>query len=217
VFRNSYEETKWEAEQVLAPARAGVPVTCYRPSIVVGDSRSGRTLHFRVLYDPMRWVYSGKTAVLPCRPQVRLDVVPVDYVCAALLQLGARADSEGETYHLTCGPEGAMSIVEIVDRAVAEGNRYHGEIGAAPIERPTILSPDAEPSGSAEERAKIGELLALGESVMRTHVPYMMTEQLFDPTRASEALRDTHIACPPLRDYFSRIVRWGVERGFSNR
>ena len=58
----------------------------------------------------MRWVYSGKVALLPCRPQVRLDVVPVDYVCDALLAIGARADSEGQTYNLTSGPAGAMSM-----------------------------------------------------------------------------------------------------------
>jgi thioester reductase-like protein len=213
-FRNTYERTKWEGEQVLAPSRAGVPVTCYRPSIVVGSSLSGRTLHFRVLYDPMRWFYFGKFAALPCRPEVRLDVVPVDYVCDALLELGSRADSEGQTYHLTCGPEGAMSIGEIIDEAVNEGNRYHREIGAPPIERPAILSPDGPPSGSPEERAKHEQIFALGQKVMGTHLPYLVTEQLFDRTRAREALRDTRIECPPLRAYFSRIVRWGVERGF---
>ncbi len=53
-FRNTYEQTKWESEQILDPARAEVAITRYRPSIVVGDSHTGRTLHFRVLYDPMR-------------------------------------------------------------------------------------------------------------------------------------------------------------------
>jgi thioester reductase-like protein len=213
-FRNTYETTKWEGEQVLAPSRAGVPVTCYRPSIVVGDSQTGRTLHFRVLYEPMKWIYLGKIAILPCRPEVRLDVVPVDYVCDALLELGSRADSEGQTYHLTCGPEGAMSIGEMVDEAMAEVNRYHSEIGAPPLERPDIVSPDPLPSSSREERAKLEQLFALGEKVMGTHVPYMLTEQLFDSTRAREGLRDTGIECPPLRDYFSRIVRWAGERRF---
>jgi long-chain acyl-CoA synthetase len=216
-FRNTYERTKWEAEQLLDPARADVPVTCYRPSIVVGDSLAGRTLHFRVLYDPMRWVYSGKIAALPCRPTVRLDVVPVDYVCDALLALGARADTVGGTYHLTCGPEGALSIAEIVDRAVAVANDYHREIGAPPIERPRIVSPDGPRSGTAEERAKLEQMFALGQSVMSSHVPYMLTEQLFDPGRTREALRGTGVECPPLGSYFARIVRWGIERSFSMR
>lgn len=214
-FRNTYEQTKWDSEQLLAPSKAKIPITCYRPSIVVGDSRNGRTLHFRVLYDPMRWVYSGKIAVLPCRPQVRLDVVPVDYVCDALLAIGERADSEGQVYNLSSGPAGAMSIREIVEAAVAEANRYHAEIGAEPITAPTILSPDSAPSGTPEEREQARKIFELGQSVMGSHVPYMLTEQLFDSPRTSSALEGTGIACPPLRDYFDKIVRWGIERGFS--
>jgi hypothetical protein len=147
---------------------------------------------------------------------VRLDIVPVDYVCDALLQLGTRADSEGQTYHLTCGPGGAMSIGEIIDRGVTEVNRYYREIGAPLLQRPAVLSPDDPPAGSPEERAKLEQLFAVGNSVVSAHVPYMMTDQLFDSRRAREGLRGTGIECPPLRDYFSRIVRWGVERGFSN-
>ena len=109
-----------------------------------------------------------------------------------------------------------MSIGEIVDRGVVEVNRYHSEIGAPPLERPVILSPDAPPSGPPAERAKLEQLFALGKSVVSTHLPYMMTEQLFDSKRAREGLRETRTECPPLRDYFSRMVRWGVERGFSN-
>jgi thioester reductase-like protein len=214
-FRNTYERSKWESEQLLSLEGSGVPITCYRPSIVVGDSTSGRTLHFRVLYDPMRWVYSGKIAILPCRPQVRLDVVPVDYVCDALLAIGARDDSEGGLYHLTSGPEGAMSIAEIVAAAVAEANRHHDETGAEPIAAPTIVSPDDMPGGTPEERENRDKIFALGESVMGSHVPYMLTEQLFDTQRTRHALRDTDVRCPPLRDYFDRIVRWGVERSFS--
>jgi thioester reductase-like protein len=214
-FRNTYEQTKWESERLLAPEEADVPSTCYRPSIIVGDSQTGRSLHFRVLYDPMRWVYSGKISILPCRPDVRLDVVPVDYVCDALLTLGARADTEGQIYHLTCGPEGAMSIAEIVEAAVAEANRYHREIGADRIEPPVIASPEAIDGGTAEERERAEALFQLGRAVMGSHVPYMLTEQLFDPARARAALHDDGIECAPLRTYFDRIVRWGIERGFS--
>src|SRR5207249_2624688 len=56
-FFNTYEQSKYETELMLERARAEVPITIYRPSIIVGDSRTGRTLHFFVLYEPMKWVY----------------------------------------------------------------------------------------------------------------------------------------------------------------
>jgi hypothetical protein len=50
---------------------------------------------------------------------------------------------------------------------------------------------------------------------MGSHVPYMLSEQLFESPRTAEALRGTGISCPAFGDYVDRIVRWGVERNFS--
>ena len=52
-FRNTYEQTKWEAEHVVAEASDLAPVVA-RPSIVVGESDSGWTPAFNVVYWPLR-------------------------------------------------------------------------------------------------------------------------------------------------------------------
>ncbi len=51
-YANVYEETKAQAEKDLAAGcgRNGVPFTIIRPSIVYGDSRSGRSTRFTALY-----------------------------------------------------------------------------------------------------------------------------------------------------------------------
>jgi long-chain acyl-CoA synthetase len=52
-FRNTYEQSKYEAER-LVHAHEGLPYKIMRPSIVVGDRRSGWTAAFNVLYWPLR-------------------------------------------------------------------------------------------------------------------------------------------------------------------
>ena len=51
-FRNPYERSKFEAELALRSEGAGLPLQILRPSIVVGDSSTGRTSSFNVLYGP---------------------------------------------------------------------------------------------------------------------------------------------------------------------
>jgi thioester reductase-like protein len=166
-FHNTYEESKWEADALVRAAAGALRATVYRPSIIVGDARSGRTPHFRVLYDPFKWVIYGKTNILPCRPEVRMDVVPVDYVCDALVALGARADAAGATYHLTSGPARSLSIAEILALAEPIVNGWLAERGQPIVAVPRIVSPeDATP--------ELAQLFALGALVMRTHVPYML-------------------------------------------
>ena len=90
-FRNTYEQTKWEAEHIVAGARDLAPAIA-RPSIVVGESDSGWTPAFNVLYWPLRAFSRGLFDAVPARPEGRVDVVPVDYVADALVHLLDRHD-----------------------------------------------------------------------------------------------------------------------------
>ena len=78
-FRNSYEQSKFEAEE-LVQSRDGLPFTIMRPSIVVGDRRSGWTAAFNVLYWPLRAFARGLFTAVPGVPTAPVDVVSIDYV-----------------------------------------------------------------------------------------------------------------------------------------
>ena len=78
-FRNTYEQTKCEAEQIIAEADDLSPAVA-RPSIVVGESDSGWTPTFNVLYWPLRAFSRGLMDTVPALAEGRVDVVPVDYV-----------------------------------------------------------------------------------------------------------------------------------------
>jgi len=205
-FHNSYEQSKWEAEARVREAR-DVRATVYRPSIIVGDAHTGATPHFRVLYEPFKWVIYGKTSVLPCRPDVRLDVVPVDYVCDAIVALGRADASVGRVYHLSAGPERSSSIAELVKLAEPIVNGWLAARGEPRVQVPRIVSPE-------DATADQAQLFALGAEVMRTHVPYMLAEVVFDDAETRAALAGTGLACPPLRAYLDRLLGYALERRF---
>ncbi len=206
-FHNAYEESKWEAEQLVRDAARELRTTVYRPSIIVGDSRTGRTPHFRVLYDPFKWVIYGKTSLLPCRPEVRIDAVPVDYVCDALVALGARPEAVGATYSLSAGPARSLAIGEILARAEPIVNGWLAGRGLPTVAVPRIVSPD-------DATPELADLFALGAQVMRTHVPYMLGELLFDDRETAAALAGMGIACPPLGEYLATLLEYALERRF---
>ncbi|MEE8556621.1 MAG: SDR family oxidoreductase [Myxococcota bacterium] len=209
-FRNSYEQSKWEAEQSLEEAQAELPITIYRPSIIVGDARTGRTLHFLGFYQPLQWVYTGKLPVVPCRPEVRVDVVPVDFVADAILAIGRNPASVGQAYHLTAGPEKSISIEEVAEIAVAATNAFHEETGQPPIEAPRIVTPEEIDGLPGGEQEGIRTLSRLASEYMRSHMPYMLREVLFDSTRSAALLEAEGIRCPSLADYLPVLIRYGL-------
>lgn len=131
-FLNIYEESKASAEKIIAAfcKENSLPFTIIRPSIVYGDSRTGRSLRFIALYFPIqsvtyiRDIYlndiknnNGKKSekfgiyldeedylFLPLRiylPKAgALNIIPVDYFVNATVRIITNA-TPGGIYHLT--------------------------------------------------------------------------------------------------------------------
>ena len=112
-FRNTYEQTKADAEQIVAMARELGPAIA-RPSIVMGESDSGWTPAFNVLYWPMQAFSRGLFKELPALPSGRVDIVPVDYVADALVHLLDRR--EAGVFNLVAG-RNAPTVEELTNLA----------------------------------------------------------------------------------------------------
>jgi long-chain acyl-CoA synthetase len=196
-FHNSYEQSKFEAEQ-LVRAQDGLPFTILRPSIVVGDRRSGWTSAFNVLYWPLRAFARGLFDAVPAIPTAPVDVVSIDYVADAIHELCRCPRAAGETYHLTAGNH-ASTMGEIAQLA----SRYFRR----PL--PRVLSPAefAALDGSAAQRSALE-----GSSV---YFPYFSIGAVFDESLTRARLEPAGIQVSPLREYLERLLdfatrsRWG--------
>jgi len=192
-FRNPYERSKYEAELMVRERGSRLPVQIVRPSIVVGDSQSGWTPAFNVLYAPLRAFMRGAYPAIPARRSSPVDVVPVDYVADAILALDGRP---GTTYHLTAG-ERASSVGELL----ALASEYAGR--PAPRVLPPMLyrraiHPILVRRGSERRRR------ALRRS--EVYFPYFSIRVRYDDALARAALRPLGIEAPRLASYFGRLM-----------
>jgi thioester reductase-like protein len=190
-FRNTYEQTKWEAEHVVNEASDLSPVIA-RPSIVMGESGSGWTPAFNVLYWPMRAYSRGLFATVPARPEALVDVVPVDYVADALVHLLDDKRATG-VLNLVSGRE-ACTVDDLIGMTSAAFGR----------ERPPVVPPGTAGTGSAH-----------ADDHAAVYFPYFDMDMVFDDSHAREVLGPAGISCPHLTDYFPRLIayaqstRWG--------
>ncbi|HMB68885.1 MAG TPA: SDR family oxidoreductase [bacterium] len=120
-FRNAYERSKRDAERCIRAAARELPVLVFRPGIVVGrDSALDR---------PLRAILGGRLRVTEEHARTRLDVVPVDRVARAIVELTLGEARPGTTYHVTGGRAGAVTIRDLV---AAAGGRLVTQPDAAP-------------------------------------------------------------------------------------
>jgi thioester reductase-like protein len=202
-FRNSYERSKHEAETLVRSST--LPWTIARPSIVVGESTTGWTASFNVLYGPLRAFDAGAYPVLPARRRSPVDVVPVDYVADAVAALAHHPEAEGGTFHLTAGAN-TSTVGEIMGLATGRFDRP----------APRVVPPRAyrrlvHPLVLRRVRPSTRRLLERSE----VYFPYFAMRLRFDDARSRALLAPMGIAPARLDDYFGRIVefaraaRWG--------
>lgn len=104
-FNNGYEASKAAGEAlVLAAHASGQRCAVARPSIVVGRSSDGVIGEFGNLYQLIRVVTEGRVRQLPAAPNASLDMVPIDHVVGALVDIAERMDqADGQIFHLVSG------------------------------------------------------------------------------------------------------------------
>lgn len=123
-YANGYVRSKREAE-TLALA-SGLPVVIVRPSIVIS-----RGLPDRVFARGILWLLplALDQGWMPLTGSERVDIVPVDFVAAAIAGLvgpGGRGgpggrDPEFPRYHISAGEASSPTCAEIIDRLYAAG------------------------------------------------------------------------------------------------
>ena len=100
-FANHYERTKYKAEQMAREHFArGLPVVIFRPSVTVGDSKTGRISSFNLFYQVIRVLGSGMLSHWPDLRQRKVNIIPVDYVARAIRRGLRLAWSLGQCFHL---------------------------------------------------------------------------------------------------------------------
>lgn len=223
-FTNVYEETKASGEILARDVcrREGIRLNVYRPSIVTGDSRTGRTLRFNALYFPVK-------AAVFLRDIYLADIRERGGKRAS--GLGVRLEEEGTVFmplRIEAGREGGINLVPI-DHCVSvfmavledglEGGIYH------------IVNPRSTGIGELVAYAKrffrIGGIEACGpedfaarprnaletlyDSYLEAYRPYMQDVRTFDAANTAAILGAHGPACPEFDyDVFVRCMDYAV-------
>jgi thioester reductase-like protein len=113
-FNNGYEASKAAAEElVLAAHRHGQQVAIARPSIVTGSSQDGRIGVFGNLYQFIRFVAEGRIGALPMPLHASLNMVPIDYVVAGMIDIAERMTAaDGRIFHLAASEPVLLTLFE---------------------------------------------------------------------------------------------------------
>ena len=200
-YRNTYEQTKAEAEALVRSRLTSLPGVILRPSIIVGDSETGVTSSFKMMYWPLKIYARRLWRTVPGYPDAVLDIVPVDFVAKAVARLVFDEAAVGSTVHLCAGPHGSATIQQIALRAA---EYFH-------VKEPRYVDPKLF-------FAMLRPLLFLAlwgrkRRVLRdgrAYSDYFTMRLQFDTTVAERLLRPAGIEPPQVMNYLDQLFNYCV-------
>ncbi len=202
-----YHRTKFESEKI-ARTQTQVPWRVYRPAIVVGNSATGEM-------DKIDGPYYFFTAIKLARHYLPgwfpligpefgyTNIVPVDYVAAAMDHIAHAPDLDGQAFHL-CNPKRQRSGDVMNEFAKAA----HAPQLSMRIDTKLL---QALPKGTIGMLMQLPAARGVRKAILADFgIPdevlgYVGLRPEFDTRDTERALRDTDIAVPPLDAYATKL------------
>ena len=197
-FNNIYENTKCRSEMLVHnwAQQNSMPTVILRPSIVMGDSQYGRTVHFTSLYDYMRILalvmpHLGNNCIrVATGPDVTKNIIPVDYFAKV------------SSYIINCGIGGTYHVTNPVPLTMKDFgdifSRLFGSNNYKLVKADSFLS---------HKPNRIEMLIQKATSV---YDPYMLSEPVFDRTNTDTVLAGSEIELPLMDlSYFKKLFDYG--------
>jgi long-chain acyl-CoA synthetase len=177
-FNNTYEQTKYESE--LAVKFSGLPFTIFRPSIVIGDSLSGYSKHFRVFYSMFRLWLTGTIPRAPIDRMAMADVVPIDHVVDSILRLMTSRETLSLTINITAGLS-SPSVREIFETGLKVFREKPARFSS-----PIVLKVLSHPLVTPLLNHSLSEVLR----TLRGHFPYFGSRRRVFSTKRFDSLNE---------------------------
>ncbi len=198
-----YYSTKHDSEKIVR-TELKVPFRIYRPGSVVGDSKTGEMDKIDGPYYFFKLIQRLRQALPPWMPTVgieggRINIVPVDFVVAALDHIAHAPGHDGKCFHLV-DPE-PMRVGDVLN-AFAEA--AHAPSMTLRVNAALL---GFIPRGVKKSLMALTPVRRIKNAVMKDLglpddiLDFVNYPTRFDCRETTAALKGTGIECPRLRDY----------------
>jgi NAD(P)-dependent dehydrogenase (short-subunit alcohol dehydrogenase family) len=202
-----YSQTKFESEKLVRD-RAQVPWRVYRPAIVVGHSQTGEMDKVDGPYYFFKVIQRLRNVLPPWMPVVgleggKINLVPVDYVAAAMDHIAHTEGLDRRAFHLTDpNPKSAGQVINVFARAA------HAPQASMRIDRQMM---NVVPKQARKMIAQLPPVKRITDQVLadfgipREVLSYIDYPSDYDSRDAQRELEGTGISVPALEGYADRL------------
>lgn len=202
-----YFYTKHESEG-LVRRESKIPFRVYRPSMVVGDSRTGEMdkvdgpyYVFGIMQLLAQWL--PRWLPLACIEGGYFNMVPVNFVAQAMDHIAHQPDLDGKCFHLTAHRNYCLGELMNVVADVAHSPRARFLLSNAWLDK--VPGRAVKSIAATAPVRKLAEVVLNGFGVPVSMLSFLTYPVTFDTTQTDAALAGTGIHAPDLDTYIDKL------------
>jgi thioester reductase-like protein len=208
-FLSAYQQSKFEAEQLVLSMAPHVPSAIYRLSTVIGDSVTGHVRQFNYFHQLLRLALASQLPMVPAHASAPIDLITSDWAVSALDRLFAGHFAAGQILHVCAGPERSLTAHQLIDFTFDFYDQHPATASLRRGARPEPV-PLAEFSRYAERFLATGAHAKLWQS-LSSFLPLLGIPQSFRNSTALGLLGDAKPPLPPIQQTLPKVMSYCLE------
>jgi long-chain acyl-CoA synthetase len=217
-FVNTYQQSKFEAEELVVRAMTEIPAVIFRLSTIIGEAATGRVRQLNYVHQLLKLLPHGHNLpMMPCDPRAPADLITIEWAVAALAYLFEVGFVPGQVYQVCACPEASLTIGRLIDLTLDIYASHPAVQKWQPIRLPRRVE-----LTTWEEYVKhtlphadiiLKELLR----VLSYFAAHLALFQAFENRLTLAGLNGSGLALPPVRDCYERMVRYCLDTNWGRR
>jgi nucleoside-diphosphate-sugar epimerase len=210
-FCNAYQQSKYEAEELVSHAMDNVPAVIFRLSSIIGHSSTGAVRQFNHVHKLIRLFPQNVLPIAPGQPDAPVDLIASDWAMAALAYLFESAFTPCRFYHICAGRERSLTVREVIDLTISAFESHAAGRQWLPIRVPELVCLSRYEDFVEQRRRNGDRLFNELTRVLGYFLPHLALFQAFDNEKTMRALAPSGLQLPPIRECYERVVRFCLE------
>ncbi len=210
-FSNTYQQSKYEAEERVARYMSRIPAVIFRLSSIIGDSRTGGVRQFNYVHQILKLLPRNVLPIAPGDPEAPLDLIPTDWAVAALAYLFESGFGPGRVYQLCAGPQRSLPLREMLGLTRELFENHPKAKSWLPIRVPQLVPLPEYQAFVEKSRRNDDRLLNELLRVLDLFLPHLGIFQAFENRLTMAALAPSGLEMPAIRETYSKVVDYCLE------
>jgi nucleoside-diphosphate-sugar epimerase len=216
-FVNTYQQSKYEAEQLVFEAMSELPITIYRLSTIIGDSRTGQVRQYNYFHQLLRLFARNVLPIVPGDLSWQIDLIPTEWSISALAFLFERSFIPGEVINVCAGASDSPSMKEVKNTSQDLFEKHPLIQKWLPITEPKFVSLEEYDEYVKKSLEGDDNLLIKILGLLNKFLPQMGIEQTFENARLTNKLAPSGLVIPPFHTYFSKVVTYCLDTDWGRK